>query len=189
MAGAKPSFSAQDVLLTFLLITDKHSRASLSEEVGVGEGAMRSILARLKERGLVEGSAQGHGYSKKGQDLREMFEGIFSLPERVCTQFFQDMVQAASVVEDRQGAITWMARDIAIANGAKAALILKKKSTLKAQGIDEDFSGLEDQLTISEGKTVIVAAAQRLQDARKAVLAVIIDLIKEVGIVSEQINQ
>ncbi len=170
MVGAKPSFSDLDVALTFLLMESSKSRIALTKQVGVGEGAMRSILDALKDKDLLVSTNQGHEYSAKGADLRAKLHAAMSGPLRVCTQFYPESAQMAIVIKGA-GELSWHARDCAIANGAQAALVLSMKDRLIASGLDEDFSNLAEQTQAKKGDAVIVAVAKEPVVATKAALA------------------
>jgi len=170
MVGAKPSFSDLDVVLTFLLMGSSKSRIALTKQVGVGEGAMRSILDALKEKALIVSTNQGHEYSAKGADLRAQIHAAMSGPLRVYTQFFPESAQVAIVLKGA-GELSWHARDCAIANGAQAALVLSMKDRLYAAGLDDDFSNLAGQTQAKKGDAVIVAVAKEPVVATKAALA------------------
>lgn len=180
MVGPKPSFSNLEVGLAFLTLGEGKSRASLTKELGVGEGAMRSILDALKQEGLIMSTNQGHAYSEKGNEILSKIRSLITGPLRVCTQFYPQSVQAAFVIKGR-GELSWHARDVAIAHGAEAALVLTMKDRLMASGLDEDFSTLQQQLQLRSGDSVIVAVASDTAIASKAALASAMQVSEELS--------
>jgi DNA-binding PadR family transcriptional regulator len=67
--GPLPRFAEVQVRETLNLI-EKYGRAGrkqLAEELGVGEGSMRTILDTLKKRGLITSSRGGHALTDKGR--------------------------------------------------------------------------------------------------------------------------
>lgn len=67
--GPLPRFAEVHVRKALELIS-KHGRVGrkqLAEELGVGEGSMRTILNQLKKRGLIVSSRGGHALTPKGR--------------------------------------------------------------------------------------------------------------------------
>lgn len=64
-------FTAYDLLKIVLLIGSRGTvgRRILSRELGIGEGVIRTILSRLKERGYVEMSRDGYRLTEKGKNV------------------------------------------------------------------------------------------------------------------------
>ncbi|MDI6884411.1 MAG: DUF4443 domain-containing protein [Hadesarchaea archaeon] len=77
--GPLPRFSEIHVRMA-LDIVAKHGRVGrkqLTEELGVGEGSVRTILNQLKERELITSSRGGHALTAKGRrSLGKPFELI-----------------------------------------------------------------------------------------------------------------
>lgn len=67
--GPLPRFADLHVKMALELI-GKHKRIGrkqLAEELGVGEGSMRTILDQLKNQGLITSSRGGHSLTAKGE--------------------------------------------------------------------------------------------------------------------------
>jgi predicted transcriptional regulator len=67
--GPLPRFSDVHIRRVLDLIRkyEKIGRKQLVEEIGIGEGSMRTILNRLKRRGLIASSRGGHALTSKGK--------------------------------------------------------------------------------------------------------------------------
>jgi DNA-binding PadR family transcriptional regulator len=78
-AGPLPRFAEVHIRRALEVIA-KHGRIGrkqLAMELGVGEGSVRTILNRLKKRGLITSSRGGHALTAKGrQSLGEPFEFV-----------------------------------------------------------------------------------------------------------------
>ena len=171
MAGAKPSFTKTDVLLVFMHLVDRSSRQALAQEVGVGEGAIRSILDILKNKGFIESSPHGHQLTQKGEGVLGDLSAVIKAFCPIDTLFYKDYQQFAIVVG--KGAIAGIeARDEAIRNGAKAALVLVHDGHLKAPSFEMDFSSIESEFDLVDGDVVIVTYADDLLIAKRSAAAV-----------------
>lgn len=69
--GPLPRFAEVHVRRALELIAEHEriGRKQLAEELGVGEGSMRTILNQLKKRGLITSSRGGHALTTKGKRL------------------------------------------------------------------------------------------------------------------------
>ena len=67
--GPLPRFAEVHVRMALELIAERKTigRKQLAEELGVGEGSMRTILNQLKKRGLITSSRGGHALTTKGK--------------------------------------------------------------------------------------------------------------------------
>ena len=52
-------------------------RNKLAEKLNVGDGAVRTIISRLKDAELIETSKEGCNLTKKGSEVWRKFEEIF----------------------------------------------------------------------------------------------------------------
>jgi len=77
--GPLPRFAEVHVRMTLELIAEHQriGRKQLVEELGVGEGSVRTILNQLKKRGLITSSRGGHFLTAKGERaLGKLFEFV-----------------------------------------------------------------------------------------------------------------
>jgi len=67
--GPLPRFAEVHVRMALELIAEHEriGRKQLAEEIGVGEGSMRTILNQLKKGGLITSSRGGHALTTKGK--------------------------------------------------------------------------------------------------------------------------
>lgn len=67
--GPLPRFAEVHVRMALELIAERKTigRKQLTEELGVGEGSVRTILNQLKKRGLITSSRGGHSLTEKGR--------------------------------------------------------------------------------------------------------------------------
>jgi len=75
--GPSPSFTRAHLLLAFLNIGTNEviGRQALARESGLGEGAARTVLRRLREGGYVDVNASGAFLTKKGRGLFQLLQG------------------------------------------------------------------------------------------------------------------
>lgn len=68
-AGPLPRFAESQVRRALEIIAERKGlgRKQLAKELGVGEGSVRTILDRLKKRGLITSSRGGHSITTKGR--------------------------------------------------------------------------------------------------------------------------
>jgi predicted transcriptional regulator len=63
-----------------LLSKEPLGRNKLAEKLGVGDGAVRTIISRLKDSELISNSKEGCTLTAKGQEVWSQFEQVF--PQR-----------------------------------------------------------------------------------------------------------
>ena len=110
-----------------LLAKEPLGRNKLAKKLNVGDGAVRTIISRLKNAGLVETSKEGCSLTKKGLDIWGQFEQIF--PKRVeipKNELIESEFNFAFLVKNsgqkvRSGIDQ---RDAAIIAGARKALVI-----------------------------------------------------------------
>lgn len=78
--GPSPSFDRPHLLLAFLTIGDRGSigRHALAKSTGVGEGAIRTILKKLRDGGYVDSKTSGARLTDKGGRLHTSVRKILS---------------------------------------------------------------------------------------------------------------
>jgi len=132
MVGNNPNFSKIDVLRCFLRLERNLSRQTLSKELSLGEGTIRTILDILKSKGLLLSGKKGHSLSKKGVATIDSIKSHMSFPkETKFEQVYPGTAKMGFLLKDvRKLDNTHALRDIAVRNGADGALILKFDSEL-----------------------------------------------------------
>ena len=80
--GPSTTFTIFHVFYALELLAQKPlGRNKLAEKLNVGDGAVRTIISRLKDAGLIETSKEGCNLTKKGLEIWRQFEEIF--PKRM----------------------------------------------------------------------------------------------------------
>ena len=124
-----------------LLAQTPLGRNKLAEKLQVGDGAVRTIISRLRDAGLIETSKDGCNLTSKGSEVWEQFEEIF--PRRVelprselsASQFnFAFLVKnctlkVGSGIDQRDAAI--------IAGARKALVIIFKNGHLRIESVSD----------------------------------------------------
>ncbi|MDI6643083.1 MAG: DUF4443 domain-containing protein [Candidatus Hodarchaeaceae archaeon] len=123
--GPLPRFSEIHVRMALDLVA-KHGRVGrkqLTEELGVGEGSIRTILNQLKERGLITSSRGGHALTAKG---RRSLGKPFELIQVDVGSLTVDKVNVATIVRGAAAKVKRgiEQRDEAIKVGATGATVL-----------------------------------------------------------------
>ncbi len=72
--GPSPSFTTSHIIMALLILGDKGSlgRKRFAEELGLGEGTVRTIVGRLRKRYLIKVSRSGCNLTEKGRRLYEV---------------------------------------------------------------------------------------------------------------------
>ena len=80
--GPSTTFTVFHVFYALELMSQKPiGRNKLAKKLNVGDGAVRTIISRLKEAGLIETSKEGCSLTKKGEEIWRQFEQVF--PKRL----------------------------------------------------------------------------------------------------------
>ena len=149
--GPSPSFSGPHVLLMFLTIASSSyvGRKALAERTGLGEGAARTVLGKLKKKGLVGVIRSGCFLTPSGEKLAaavgSTMSSIVSVPHSALTM---GPFQSAIALRDAAGRVRSgiEQRDSAIrmgASGATTYVVKGGKFTMPGGSSDceKDFPG------------------------------------------------
>ena len=83
--GPSTSFTIFHVFYALELLSQKPlGRNKLAEKLEVGDGAIRTIISRLKESELIETSKEGCNLTQKGSEVWRQFEEIFPKRMTIC---------------------------------------------------------------------------------------------------------
>jgi len=190
--GPSPSFTRAHLLLAFLAIGSNGTigRQALAKESGLGEGATRTVLRRLRSGGYVEVHASGAFLTKKGKGLFHVLKGRL-LP-------FADLTNSKLTVGSEQAAVGVRAssrqlgngipqRDSAIMVGATAVTsysIRGSKFTIPGGSNDceKDFpsgtwKALRGKLAPRNGDIIIVCGAEDALNAKLGALSAALTLL------------
>lgn len=177
--GPKPLFDELEIFRTLKLVGENEpvGRKKLARKLDLGEGSMRTILARLKDENYVSSTAQGHVLTEKGrQELEKRSREILEISVEDLTV---GDVDVAVLVEDASEKVDTgiEQRDEAIKAGAEGAttliyrddrLRLSDSETSVEEGIE---SKLLESFHLSEGDLIIIGTANNREDAERGALA------------------
>lgn len=182
--GPSTSFTIFHIFYALELLAKKPlGRNKLAEKLKVGDGAVRTIISRLRDAGLIEASKEGCYLTKKGVDVWRQFEEIF--PKRVgisrselnASEFnFAFLVKnvgekVASGIDQRDAAI--------IAGARKALVIVFKKGHLRIESVSDSVekeyptaaTQLLKELMPQENDVIIIAGAETELKAKRGAFA------------------
>ncbi len=183
--GPQPTFQKHE-FLDLILILDEEGligRKRLSERLGLGEGAVRTMLQRLKSDSLIEVLGKGGcKLSEKGKglanQLKKMIRSIGPLDLRLPWDHPGNYVV---VVRKAAGSVKrgLEQRDEAIKAGAKALMVLTYvKGRLLMPGVADlsserpgFASKLIELLKPADGDVILISAGDSVKEARKGALA------------------
>jgi predicted transcriptional regulator len=181
--GPNPSFSTFHFLLAVELIAEKPiGRNKLAQELGIGEGATRTLIKRLKDEELTSMSKAGCVLTEKGRELWDEYRSIIKKTRIEKNELtFAEYSYAVLVKKSGHKVRTGMEqRDAAIVAGARGATtILLKNGQLVFPAVDRnlkiDFPKASDQITRllkpQEDDTIVVVSSDDLAKAEHAALA------------------
>ncbi len=182
--GPSTSFTIFHVFYALELLSQKPlGRNKLAEKLNVGDGAVRTIISRLVDAGLVETSKEGCNLTKKGLEVWGQFEEIF--PKRIeipkselaGSEFnFAFLVKnsgekVGSGIDQRDAAI--------IAGARKALVIVVKDGHLRIESvsdcIEQQYSKaanlLVEKLKPLDNDVIIIAGSDSLLKAKRGAFA------------------
>jgi len=183
MVGNTPNFTKIDVLRCFLRFKKNLGRQELARELELGEGTIRTILEKLKEKNLLESTKKGHFLSKRGTEiLSQTFIGV-SLPKEVeIKEIYPGYKKIAILLKNASNfKEVYKLRDIAVKNGAEGAVILHYKNKLYAPESDYnfDYSELEKYFRLENGDVLIISFSNNKRYAENGAFAIAIELSQE----------
>ncbi len=170
--GPLPRFAESQVRKALELIAEREGigRKQLARELGIGEGSVRTILGRLKKRGLITSSRGGHSITARGR--RELGKALEYVQIDAEDMTVGD-VDVATIVRNAAARVGRgiEQRDEAIKAGADGAtvLVLKKGKLQFPDGFLTVKRKLSDVLMKAfkprEGDVIVIGTAR---DAVKA---------------------
>jgi len=130
--GPSTTFTIFHVFYALELLSERSlGRNKLAEKLNVGDGAVRTIISRLREAALIETSKEGCTLTQKGLDIWRQFQEIF--PKRVeipRSELAQSEFNFAFLVKKSAQKVKSGIdqRDAAIIAGARKALVIVIKN-------------------------------------------------------------
>ncbi len=182
--GPSTTFTVFHVFYALELMSQNPiGRNKLAKKLEVGDGAVRTIISRLKNAGLIETSKTGCNLTKKGLEVWNQFEEIF--PKRIeisKSELNQSDHNFAFLVKNSgqkvQSGIDQ--RDAAIIAGARKALVIVfKDGHLRIESVSECIekqypdaaNQILQQLNPDENDVIIVAGADSALKAKRGAFA------------------
>jgi DNA-binding MarR family transcriptional regulator len=130
--GPSTTFSMFHIFYALELMSNKPiGRSKLAEKLEVGEGAIRTIINRLKEAGLITITRDGCSLTEKGQETWQQFKQLFpTMTEVEETQLTHSKYNYAFLIKNSGHKIKSgiEQRDAAIMGGAKRAIAVVSKN-------------------------------------------------------------
>ena len=182
--GPSTTFTVFHIFYALELIAQKQlGRNKLAEKLEVGDGAVRTIISRLKEEDLIETSKQGCNLTRKGLDIWKQFEEIFpkqmALPRSdLSSSEFNYAFLVKNCGQKVKSGIKQ--RDAAIFAGARNALVIVYRNghlciESVSSRIEQDYPivaiQIINELKPEENDVIIVAGADSLLRAKRGVFA------------------
>jgi predicted transcriptional regulator len=142
--GPSTTFSMFHIFLALELMAEKPiGRNKLAGKLGVGDGAIRTIIGHLKDAELISTSKEGCNLTNKGLKVWKEFEEVF--PKRLAvgkTDLTTAKYNFGFLVKNSGGKVKSgiEQRDAAIMGGAKRAIVIVSKSGhLIIESISDDI--------------------------------------------------
>jgi predicted transcriptional regulator len=182
--GPSTTFTIFHIFYALELMSQKPlGRNKLAEKLNVGDGAVRTIISRLREAELIDTSKEGCNLTKKGCEVWHQFEEIF--PKRVDlpkSELTASEFNHAFLVKNRGQKVNSGIdqRDAAIIAGARKALVIVYKKghlciTSVSESLEKDYPKASTQILSSlapqENDVVIVASADTALKAKRGAFA------------------
>ncbi len=182
--GPSTSFTIFHVFYALELMAQKPlGRNKLAEKLNVGDGAVRTIISRLRDAGLIETSKGGCNLTTRGIEVWRQFEAVFpkqadlSKSELNPSAFNHAFLvkncgqKVNSGIDQRDAAI--------IAGARKALIIVYKKGHLCIESVSSNIekqypkaaAEILEQMNPQENDVVIVAGAESGLKAKRGAFA------------------
>lgn len=181
--GPSPTFSVFHLLLTIELVAENPiGRGKLAQNLGVGEGVIRTILGRLTDAGLIKTSKAGCKLTKRGLDIWKEYSSIVRKVEIGKNELTDASHTYAILIEDHGHKLKsgMEQRDAAVMAGAKTATtMLYKAGRLNIPSVTEnaekDFPKASDKvlklLKPVENDAIVIVGADNQAKAVYAAMA------------------
>jgi len=183
--GPAPSFTVFDLVKTMEIIAETRliGRGRLSEELGLGEGATRTLIARLTDADLISTSKSGCSLTQKGekawQDIRAVLpqKAVLGRNELTFAPYNVAVLVRGRSENVRKGLEQ---RDAAVRAGARGAatlvfrddrLLLPTISTDLAEAYPKAFSQVTSLMDLEDGDVVIISCADKPREAEYGAIA------------------
>jgi len=182
--GPSTTFSMFHIFSALELMAEKPiGRTKLAEKLNVGEGAIRTIVSRLKDAGLIVTSKEGCKLTDKGLSLWKRIEEVF--PQRLeveRTSLTNSEYNYAFLVKNRGHKVKSGIdqRDAAIMGGARRAVAIVSRNghliiESVSNSIEKDFPEASNKilkdLKPGDNDVIIIAGADNRLKAKRGAFA------------------
>ena len=182
--GPSTTFTVFHVFYALELMSKETiGRNKLAKKLNVGDGAVRTIISRLREAGLIDTSKEGCNLTKKGLEICRQFEQIF--PKRIeipKSELNQSEYNFAFLVKNSGQKVHSGIdqRDAAIIAGARKALVsVFKDGHLRIESVSdciekqypEAANQILQELKPEDNDVVIVAGSDSALKAKRGAFA------------------
>lgn len=182
--GPSTTFSVFHIFSALELIAKKPiGRNKLAKKMKVGEGAVRTIISRLRDSGLIATSKEGCVLTEKGISVWQNFESVF--PKRVeikKTALTTSDYSYSFLVKNKGDKVKSGIdqRDAAIMGGARRAIVIVFKSgrliiDSVSDSVKKDFPEaagiILEKLNPEENDVIIIAGANSPLKAKRGAFA------------------
>ena len=182
--GPSTTFSMFHIFYALELMAEKPiGRTKLAEKLNVGDGAIRTIISRLKNAGLIVTSKEGCNLTDKGLSVWKNFAEVF--PKRVKiekTPLTTSEYNYAFLVKNRGHKVKSGIdqRDAAIMGGARRAVVIVSKNghlviESISNSIEKDFPEAANKilkgLKPEDNDVIIIAGADDPIKAKRGAFA------------------
>jgi len=183
--GPQPSFTVFDLVTAIELIAKEGpiGRGRLAEELDLGGGAIRTLIKRLMESGLIDTSKLGCSLTEKGNKIwNEIHETIPQKVRLTENDLTFAVYNVAVLVKGGADRVRdgLEQRDATVAAGAKGAttLIYKDKKLMVPQvsqdlamDFPEAFKQITEKMRIEENDVIVIGSADAPKRAQHGALA------------------
>jgi predicted transcriptional regulator len=182
--GPSTTFSMFHIFSALELMAEKSiGRNKLAKKLGVGDGAVRTIISRLQDSGLIVTSREGSILTNKGLGVWKNFEAVFPRREEFeKTSLTTSAYSYAFLVKNRGNRVKSGIdqRDAAIMGGARRALVIVFKNDRLiiesiSSSLKKDFPEAADvilnDLKPEDNDVIIIAGADSPLKAKRGAFA------------------
>ena len=182
--GPSTTFSMFHIFSALELMAEKSiGRNKLAKKLGVGDGAVRTIISRLQDSGLIVTSREGSILTNKGLGVWKNFEAVFPRREAFKkTALTTSAYSYAFLVKNRGNRVKSGIdqRDAAIMGGARRALVIVFKNDRLiiesiSSSLKKDFPEAADvilnDLKPEDNDVIIIAGADSPLKAKRGAFA------------------
>ena len=190
--GPQPGFSAFQVIKALLTIGSRKliGRKLLADEIGLGPGAVRTLVQRLSAARLVASTPSGCRLTSKGLALYEELAGSIRMKPIRTGRLAVDRHSVAIRIRDAAGSVRrgLEQRDAAVragATGATTLIVQQGRFTIPGESLDceEEFPDplwrtLIRDFEPHDGDVFVVSSAPTLRVAEEGAIAASLDLLE-----------